>query len=246
MPTRLILIIGGTAEARLAAEVLHKAGWDTITSLAGVTAQPVLPMGRVRQGGFGGADGLHDYLCTEHIAAVVDASHAFARQISRHAHDAAARAGVPYVRLERPPWVPAPDQQWTTVATISAAAAVLPAGALVLLTIGRKDIAPFVARADVSGVIRMIEPPSLALPLRWRLLLARPPFTRADELALMQAEAISHLVCKNAGGAQTAAKLAAAREAGVTIVMVARPEKPPAQVVERAEDLPDLLRSPAL
>ena len=57
-------------------------------------------------------------------------------------------------------------------------------------------------------------------------MLERPPFTTVDEIALMKQHNISHLVTKNAGGRETAAKLEAARSLGLPVIMIARPHKP--------------------
>ncbi|MFB9836894.1 precorrin-6A/cobalt-precorrin-6A reductase, partial [Actinoallomurus acaciae] len=54
-----VLLLGGTNEGRrLAAALTRRAGFDVITSLAGRVAEPALPAGRTRGGGFGGGDGL--------------------------------------------------------------------------------------------------------------------------------------------------------------------------------------------
>ena len=154
---------------------------------------------------------------------------------------AAARLGVTYVRLERPPWSPAPGECWTNVATIDEAAAVLPSAARILLTIGRKEIAPFIARNDLAGILRMIETPARPVPPSWRLLRARPPFSLEEERRLIVEESITHLVTKNSGGAILRSKLQAAHDLGIAVVMVARPAKPEAPTAATASALVELL-----
>ena len=237
MPGKRVLILGGTSDARILAAELLAAGYEPVSSLAGVTKAPVLPAGDVRVGGFGGEEGLYTYLNGGNFAAVADATHPFAAQISQHGFTAAKRAGVPYLRLERQAWVPSSGDTWTPVADIRAAAACLPAGARIMLTIGRKEIAPFLARNDLSGVVRMIERPALALPAPWQLILARPPFNLEDETKLMITHGITHLVTKNAGGPQTEAKLLAARALGVPAIMIERPAKPKAPTFASAAAL---------
>ena len=226
MPRDRILILGGTSDAREIATALVAAGHNVITSLAGVTAQPILPPGDVRSGGFGGVDGLQSYLESENIALGIDATHPFAAQMSRQAFDACRGAGVLLIRFERKPWLPGVGDSWTMVASATEAAAALPPGARVMLTTGRKDLEPFFSRADISGIARMIEAPPMNPPLNWRVLRERPPFAVADEALLMAENAISHLVTKNAGGSATEATLQAARERGIPVVMIARPAKP--------------------
>jgi precorrin-6A/cobalt-precorrin-6A reductase len=237
MPGERILILGGTQDARALASLLVAEGFSTVTSLAGVTEEPLLPEGDVRRGGFGGAEGLADYLRREDVAAVADATHPFAARISAHADQACRAAGLPLLRLERPAWQPTAADRWITAGSVAEAALLLPEGARVLLTIGRKEIQPFLAREDVSGIARMIEPPAAELPPRWRLLLARPPFTAASELRLMREHAITCLVTKNAGGSATEAKLQAARELGIPVIMVQRPAKPAVQTFLTAGEL---------
>ena len=132
----MILILGGTAEAReLAAELA--AAWIPVTSsLAGRVSRPRMPAGEVRIGGFGGPDGLADWLGEHTIQAVVDATHPFAQRISASAATACAAAGVPLVRLERPAWTERPGDRWHRVPDLAAAAVLVPAlGTRVLLTV---------------------------------------------------------------------------------------------------------------
>lgn len=228
MPAKRILILGGTGDARALADRLADAGRDVITSLAGVTQAPHLPKGEVRRGGFGGPAGLAAYLRDGGFGVLVDATHPFAARMSLHAAEAAKACGLALYRLERPAWVAEDSDLWTGVADIAAAVAALPAGARVFLTIGRKEVAPFLARADLAGILRMIEAPREQPPPRWNLILARPPFTIAGEKELIVANRITHLVSKNAGGEETRAKLIAARETKIPVVMIARPAKPEA------------------
>lgn len=228
MPNKRILVLGGTSDANVLAKELLKSGFDVVTSFAGVTENPVLPEGEIRVGGFGGEDGLYDYLKAEGFAALADATHPFAAQISRHGFNAAGRAEIPYLRLERAAWTPLPADNWISVPDTEAAVAAIPNAARVLLTIGRKEIAGFLAREDLSGVARMIEKPPFDLPPNWELLLARPPFNVEAERELLAFHKITHLVTKNAGGKLTVAKLMAARAQRIPVVMIERPQKPPA------------------
>ncbi|MGH8432336.1 MAG: precorrin-6A/cobalt-precorrin-6A reductase, partial [Solimonas sp.] len=188
-----MLILGGTAEARKLAEMLEGAGYAPVTSLAGVTSRPSATRGETRIGGFGGAEGLARYLAAERFSSVVDATHPFAVVISHHAAAAAQICGLPLVRLERPAWTPEPGDRWIDVPDIAAAVAGIPAGANILLTIGRKEVRPFIARGDISGIARMIEPVDIKVTGKWRILLERSPFHVEKELCLMRDHAITHL-----------------------------------------------------
>ena len=224
-----ILILGGTGEARELAAELAAAGIDVLSSLAGRVRRPRLPDGRVRVGGFGGADGLADFLRAEAITSVVDATHPFAASITRNAAEAASRTGVPLLVLRRPPW-PA-DPAWDTVGDIRAAAAAVRewAGESVFLTTGRRDLGAFAADERHRFLVRAVDPPDPdgPAPRRMTLVLDRGPYTVDDESALMREHGVGLLVTKNSGGSMTAAKLQAARDLGLKIVVVRRPPLPP-------------------
>jgi precorrin-6A/cobalt-precorrin-6A reductase len=226
-----ILILGGTGEARELAAALVAAGEDVISSLAGRVREPRLPDGPVRVGGFGGADGLAAFFRVEGITQVVDATHPFAGTITANAARAAAEAGVPRLVLRRPGW--AADPSWERVADISAAAAAVARwpGEGVFLTTGRRDLDAFAPDAGHRFLVRTVDPPDGPMPPRMTLLLDRGPYTVEGESALLREHEIGLLVTKNSGGPMTAAKLTAARDLGVRVVMVARPSLPPGSVV---------------
>jgi precorrin-6A/cobalt-precorrin-6A reductase len=237
MTPQRILILGGTAEARDNAALLVALGHDVTTSLAGVTSAPLLPVGKMRVGGFGGVQGLARYLHSAHIDVLVDATHPFAANMSRHACDAARFAGCKLLRFERPAWQPRPHDQWTEVSSLADAAAVLPSLAVVLLTTGRKDLGAFFRRSDITGVVRTVEPMTETLPPGWSVIVDRPPQQLAREVATMQEFRITHLVTKNAGGERTRAKLDAARQLGLPVIMVRRPPKPECEIFSDVEQL---------
>lgn len=224
---RTVLILGGTSEARaLAAALVEDGRWHVVSSLAGRVSSPALPVGEVRIGGFGGPGGLADWLQEHDVAAVVDATHPFAARISASVAQAAPAAGVPLLMLRRPGWTAGPDDAWLRVPDMPAAAtAVAAAAGPVLLTTGRGGLAAF---ADLPHrfVIRTVDPPEPPLPADAHVVLARGPYTLDGERALMQEHAVRTLVTKDSGGAMTAAKLDAARELGVAVVMVDRPSPP--------------------
>jgi precorrin-6A/cobalt-precorrin-6A reductase len=223
-----ILILGGTTEARQLADALSGMGHDVTTSYAGRTSEPSLPRGEIHSGGFGGARGLGAYLVTHAFQRLVDATHPYAVAISSQAVEAAATTGIRLVRLQRPAWKEPQYAFWHHVSSPEEAAASLPAGARVLLTVGHGKLEVYLARTDCSFVVRSIEPPEQPLPVNARALLMRPPFFVGGETQLMEYEGISHLVTKNSGGVQTEAKLTAAQNLRVAVVMIARPLLPPA------------------
>jgi precorrin-6A/cobalt-precorrin-6A reductase len=230
-----ILILGGTGEARELAGRLATLGHDVTTSLAGRTSRPQMPVGGIRVGKFGGVPGLIGYLKMMGFERLVDATHPYAGLISINAVAAAKQADVPLVRYMRPPWIEPDGAGWQHVGDLSDAASALPGEASVLVTTGHEGLASLLGRDDCAFVVRLIEPPEAPLPRHAKLLLDHPPYSVEGERALMRREAITHLVTKNSGGEQTAAKLAAARELGVIVVMVERPVYGPAVEVASVE-----------
>ncbi|MFI6957536.1 cobalt-precorrin-6A reductase [Nocardia sp. NPDC050408] len=232
------LILGGTREAR---EIAHIAsgerGFDIISSLAGRVRDPLLPEGPVRIGGFGGGEGLRKWLVDNEIAGVIDATHPFAGTISANAAGAAADLGLPILHVRRPGWSEQPGDRWIRVPDLDAAVQeVAQLGERVFLTIGRQGVAAFAGLTRQWFLIRAIDPPTGALPPHHELLLARGPFSPADEQRLLARHGIDVLVTKDSGGDQTAAKLDAARSAGLLVVVVDRPELPPGAVVVETVD----------
>ena len=117
-----ILILGGTAEARQLGERLAaRPEYAVMVSLAGRTIAPKAQAVRVRIGGFGGATGLADYIGSERIDMVVDATHPYAAEISANAVRAAALTGRVLLVLRRPPWRTVPGDGWIDVADIGGA-----------------------------------------------------------------------------------------------------------------------------
>lgn len=226
--TRTILVLGGSAEAyALADELAGRVGMRVISSLAGRTGAPRLPAGEVRIGGFGGADGLAAYLRDARIDAVVDGTHPFAARMGWNAATACTATGVPLMRLERPAWTRGDGDRWDEVADWTQAAALVGARSRrVLLAVGRQEVQAFAGLDHVWFLIRLIEPPSPPPSFaQAEILPARGPFTLDAERHLLRTRDIDTIVCKNSGG-PTDAKLAAARELGVRVVMTARPPRP--------------------
>ncbi|MBD2502796.1 cobalt-precorrin-6A reductase [Anabaena azotica] len=229
-----LLILGGTGDAaELSTKVANIPGIEAIASLAGRTREPILPSGNVRVGGFGGADGLAEYLRKMQIDVLIDATHPFASQISENAAVAAREVGIPHLMLIRRPWEKQVGDRWMEVNSTSAAADVLENQAKrVFLTVGRQELAAFAHLQDIWFLMRMIDPPGAdALVPPGVILCDRGPFTLAQEREILIQHHIDTIVSKNSGGNATYAKIIAARELGVQVVMVKRPPVPPGEQV---------------
>ncbi|OBB64477.1 cobalt-precorrin-6A reductase [Mycobacterium sp. 852014-50255_SCH5639931] len=219
-----VLLLGGTAEGRALAKVLHSR-IDIVSSLAGRVPDPALPVGPVRIGGFGGVDGLRRWLLDERIGAVIDATHPFAATMTAHAAQACAELQIPHVVLARPAWEPG-DAIVVESDNIAAEAVAKHDFSRVFLTTGRSGTRAF-AGSDAWFLIRAVtEPDPASLPRRHQLLLSRGPYRYDGELALLREHGIDALVTKNSGGQMTRAKLDSAAALGIPVVMVARPPLP--------------------
>ena len=182
----------------------------------------------MRVGGFGGVDGLRQYLRTEAITHVVDATHPFAAQMSAHAVAACAAEGVALCAFERPAWTPAPEDRWTRVADIAAAVHALPTvPTRVFLAIGRQNLQAFTARPEHFYLLRLVDAPPNPLPFpEAEAVIARGPFTESGDRALLATHRIDLIVAKNSGGEGARAKLDAARALRIPVILIDRPAIP--------------------
>lgn len=237
---RRILIIGGTSEARRLAEALG--GRDDIAvtvSLAGRTQSvPPLPV-PVRIGGFGGAEGLTDYLLEERIDILIDTTHPYAAAISVNAAAAVQAAGVKLLALRREPWTKTSGDNWIDVESMEGAVEALGQGPKrVFLAIGRNNLAPFAAAPQHSYLVRSVDPvdPPLAVP-QATYITARGPFSETHDRALLTDHRIDIVVAKNSGGDAARGKIDAARALGIPVIMLKRPELPDVPSVETVDEV---------
>jgi precorrin-6A/cobalt-precorrin-6A reductase len=238
---RSVLLLGGTTEAfRLAQLFANEPGIDIITSLAGRTSSPRQPAGRLRVGGFGGADGLAEFLVSERIQAIIDATHPFAATITDHAVYAARRTGIPLLLLSRPPWEKTEQDQWIDVPDIETAVTSIPRRGRVLLAVGRQEAPAFAKRMDCWFLTRMMEPPDSLVP-PGKVLVERPRDNADEECALMADNRINCVVAKNSGGPGYA-KIEAASWMGLPVIMVGQPAKPDVERVSIVGDAAVWLR----
>ncbi len=221
-----ILILGGTAEAtELAKKLVENNEVDFITSLAGRTREPKTVPGKMRIGGFGGIEAMANYIRDNNITKIIDATHPYAEKISSNARKAAKLANIPLEILTRPEWQQQSGDDWHHCESLDAAAEALPIRSTVFLALGSQHLAAFFRRDDVRFIIRMIDPPNIDLPFRnYSLILGRPGQSVEEEEATFRDHNITALVCRNSGGTRGYNKILAARECGLPVYLIARPD----------------------
>ena len=237
--THRVLILGGTSEAaQLAARLSERTDLIVISSLAGRVEKPVLPAGIIRTGGFGGVPGLIEYLLKQSIEVVIDATHPFAAKISSNAELACRQTKTSLIAFERPAWRPQQGDDWVQVADVESAALLVDKPKnRVFLSVGRQELNRFSECRNAWFLIRTIDKPTVPLPHNSKLILNRGPFRLHDERLLLQQEAITHIVSKNSGGEATYAKIEAARELGIEVILVDRPVIPRATVCTHLDEV---------
>lgn len=238
-----VLILGGTGDAvKLAAKLADISKIEVISSLAGRTKKPAALIGNVRIGGFGGATGLATYLQENSIDILIDATHPCAGQISHNGAIASQSTNIPHLMLVRPQWKQVLDDisgdRWIEVESVEAATQAIPEWIKrVFITSGRQQLEPFLKRSHIYPetwyLIRSIDPPDIELP-NSKVLLDRGPFSLEQERQLLCEYQIEAIISKNSGGDATYAKIIAARELGLPVVMV---QRPPAPEGERVADV---------
>ncbi|MGH1349442.1 MAG: cobalt-precorrin-6A reductase [Methyloligellaceae bacterium] len=239
-----ILILGGTQEANQLASVFAEQNIHAVYSYAGRTWKPKPQPVPTRVGGFGGVQGMIDYLCSHGISHVIDATHPFAAQISSNAAQACNACNIPLMSLERRPWCRSEGDDWVDVKDISAAVAQLNnTGERVFLAIGKQDIAPFAGLNQHFFLLRFVEiTGDEVLPYNCKIIKDRGPFILKNDMELLKKYQITKIVSKNSGGSGARAKIDAAREAGISVVMIARPASLNVQKVYSPEEVMNWLQ----
>jgi len=234
-----VLILGGTTDAnQLAAAMAGDPRFDPVLSYAGRTENPKRPPIAWRLGGFGGVEGLINYLRTEKISRVVDATHPFAARMSAHAIAACAAVPIPLLALERAPWHRQPGDRWIEVEDFAVAAEALgDAPRRVFLGIGRTQLAPFAGHPQHFYLVRLVDPPRAPLPLQAEVIIGRGPYDLAGDRAVLADHRIDIMVTRDAGGDSASAKIDAARELGLPVIMVRRPIIPAREKVESVAEV---------
>lgn len=226
-------------EASALSRKVAEANIPAVISFAGrveaVKPQP-LP---TRMGGFGGVDGLVAYMRENNVTHVVDATHPFAAQMSCNAIEACNQSGIPLIALTRAAWDQQTGDNWTRAADIPNAAALMAGRARrVFLAVGRMHLGEFAINPQHFYLLRLVDQPTDPLPFpQCEAIIARGPFSFDDDLELLKQNRIDLIVSKNAGGSGSRSKIDAARELGIEVIMIDRPDIPPRLEVHSADEV---------
>jgi len=182
----------------------------------------------MRIGGFGGVDGMVDYLHTHQVTHIIDATHPFAAQISQNAITAAKIASIRYCALTRPQWQADAQDSWHHLASLDEAVGWLDRPALrVMLAIGRQNLSLFEPLRQHYFLLRLVDAPDSPPQFEnFDMVISRGPFDYETDMALLEQHQIDTIICKNSGGTGARAKLEAARSLGLDVVMIDRPAYP--------------------
>jgi len=232
-----LLLLAGTTEAQAIAQALSHKGIPAVASLAGATRAPRATGLTTRVGGFGGAEGFRSYLKEAGITAVVDATHPFAHHISHRSAEICAKENIPYCQVLRPEWQPETGDVWTFLNSEAEAADHIAPGSTVFLATGRQTLDRFANLSACRLICRQIDPPDRPFPFaNGRFLVGRPPFSIEDETRLFTKLGVDWLIVKNAGGEAPRSKLIAARDLGIKVAVINRPQQPDAPKVTTVTD----------
>lgn len=184
--------------------------------------------------------GLADYIREQKISVLICATHPFARKMPFNAMEAAKIANIPICYLLRPAWQPQAGDNWLEVYSHKEAIKLLSSVTRhplsVFLTVGRLELAEYATAPQHFYVVRSIDELT-DKPLENAVYISsRPPFSVASEKEIMQKHKIDYLITKNSGGTATEAKLTAARNLGIPVILIKRPPRPDGLHVETASE----------
>jgi precorrin-6A/cobalt-precorrin-6A reductase len=222
-----LLILGGTSDAITLCK-LALAQYEVIYSIKGHVRQPQLHCD-IHSGGFGGVEGMVEFLQQQHIDCLLDATHPYAVNISHHAKLAAKHCSLPCFHYLRPAWQPQENDHWIFFQDMAQLTALLDENeksrARLFFTIGqlssefisqKNPQQHYMVRSAIASHTKQTN------TIRW--IESIGPFALDDERKLFKRHQIEALISKNSGGKSVAAKIQVAREKNLPVYILERPD----------------------
>lgn len=234
----MILVLGGTLEGREIAGDIAGMGFKTLlTVVSGYGAGMVSddPLVEVLVGSLDDT-GLQSLIREREVRLVIDATHPYAGLVTSMAWQTAQEMQVPFIRYQRPPVAESTGypKVYSAVNYEEAAVIAKDLGEIIFLTIGSKNLKPFVEMGRKSGrriIARVLPEPRVlvecaAIGVASRDLIAvQGPFSTEMNIAMLKEFKAGVLVTKDSGKTGgTDTKLEAAARLGIPVVVVGRPD----------------------
>lgn len=231
-----VFIFSGTTEGRSLATWLASKGVMVHVRVATDYGADVMEPNDnidVQVGSCGGAEGIAKVISENMYEIVVDATHPYATTVSKHIREGCQRAGAEYIRLRRED-SDVSDDDIVTVDNVSDAVDYLKdREGVILAATGSKELDRYTSIPDyrervVARVLSTMESVKRAVELGFEgrnLICAQGPFTEDINYATLKQIDARYLVTKDSGtvgGYEE--KVRAARRAGVTVVLVRKPD----------------------
>lgn len=249
-----VFIFSGTTEGRSLARYLASRGVPVHVSVATEYGADVMEADGdidVRVGSCGGTEGIADIIIEKGYGIVVDATHPYATRISKHIREACGCTGARYVRVRRDDSSMACDDDLIEVGSLEEAMDYLSnKDGRVFATTGSNDINLY-TRLDgyrervVARVLSTVSSVERCAAFGFsgpNLICGQGPFSEESTYAALKDCGAKYMVTKDSGDVGGFNdKVRAARRAGVTTIVVKKPEDPGVPYSEAVHLLDDLL-----
>lgn len=231
----MILLLGGTKETASITQSLAAAGYEVLVSTATDIPLEVGSDPKIRRrAGELKKEGMAALIRELGIKGIVDVTHPYAQVVRATARKVAEQAAIPYLTLIRPSTIHEREGILWAVDHDEAARRAFSFGQPVFLTIGSKNLAPYVWESRNAGIPMVVRVLPYADSLKAChsvsiskdfVLAERGPFSVEENRSVIQRFKIGVLVTKDSGVlGGVPEKLEAARLEGCQVIVVKRPD----------------------
>ena len=241
----MILVLGGTIDSRVLIDRLREKNLDFVLSVTTAYGEKLARErgARVRRGPMD-KEAMVDFVKSQKIKLIIDATHPFAVEVKENAMAAARDLDIPYIRYERPEY-PYPSYVRKVYSPQEIADLEREEEGTIYLSTGAKSLADFV---EIFGKERMVarvlpsqeileEAKDLGLSMGQVHAIA-PPFSYDLNKDLFEKVGARVLVTKESGSeGGLEAKLQAAHDMDMRIYLIARPQLAYPKVFNTIDDL---------